>query len=293
MKIVTISEFFFALTLLTSVVSFGTNSACPAQQGNAELRKLLAASKKVALETGDQAARPIPDDPRSILIRKDNPEYNPIGIVKTDIGRGSGWLGNECLVWTNKHVIGADKKIIGKKVTFYVGQSSTPNRNFEYAVEGEVVASGNPNLERETDDTTQDWALIKLKTSVGKKVGFIQTSQYSVDDATTCKNLEIAGFPGEKSVHDLWWQGKCPLYKNTSGVDAFNLGCPITPGNSGSPLLCRETDGKLYAIGIATQALRANPDKESFAVNFTADWARINAAYMKYMNSCPKEIVPN
>ncbi|HEY8270785.1 MAG TPA: trypsin-like serine protease, partial [Pseudobdellovibrionaceae bacterium] len=208
MKIVSISRFFFAFTILTSLVSFGHNAVCEGYKRSASLAKLLATSKKMVAETQNHGARTIPNDPRRPLDRKANPEYNAIGIVKTDIGRGSGWLANECLVFTNKHVIGAHKKIIGKKVMYHVGQTNTPEKNFEYAVEGEVVASGNPKGEG-ADSPAQDWALIKLKKSVGKKVGFIDFAQYSVEDAETCKTLEIAGYPGEKSVHDLWWQSNC------------------------------------------------------------------------------------
>lgn len=276
------------------MVSFGDNStktACSENRGSASLKKFVNDSKYLASVTQNSALESLPNDPRTIKNRKIDKEYNSIGVVKTEIGRGSGWLGNECLVWTAKHIIGEHQNIIGKKVTFYVGQpdhlvqSPELKKNFKYAVEGQVVASGNPKG-IEADDATEDWALIKLNTSIGRKVGFIEAAQYSEDDALTCKNLEIAGFPGEKSLSYLWWQDNCPLYSNTSGPGAFNLGCPITKGNSGGPMLCREVDGSLWAIGIAMQGRSGRPYTESYELNFTVDWPNAKREYLKFKDTC-------
>jgi len=196
---------------------------------------------------------------------------------------GNVWFSNKCIVWNAKHVFGRNKKVIGQKVKFSVGQSKTEGKNFEHEVEGEVVASGNPQA-KVSDDGGEDWALIKLKKSVGKQVGFIPTGQYSVEDAGTCKTLEVAGFPGEKSVKSLWWQGNCPLYKDESALTGITVGCPVTPGNSGGPLLCRETDGSLRAIGVMNQQVASAT--KGLAVNFTADWVNAKAAYQKFKGTC-------
>lgn len=273
----------------TASVSFGDTSCAKNLTVKSGLSK-LPALKKFYVSSVNGATRHLENDQRQPLDRNQHPEYNPIGTVtyiidaKNDVkSTASGWLGNECLVWTAKHVIGNDQKIIGRKVKFSVGQTQATDKNFAYEVEGEVVASGNPNAEK-ADFPSQDWALVKLKKSVGKQVGFIETAQYSVKDATTCKTLEVAGYPGEKSAKNLWWQGNCSLDTEESASDAMSLGCPVTPGNSGGPLLCRETDGKLYAIGIMNQQVPS--DKTGMAVNFTADWANAKAAYLKYKDTC-------
>ncbi len=226
-------------------------------------------------------------DPRTKLNRLNNKEYNPIGVVKTALGRGTAWATDDCLVLTAKHNVGSNQNVIGQEVDFYVGQSTTPGKNFEYREKGEVVASGNPEG-KGFDGELRDWVLIRTKSRIGKKVGVIPTSQYSGADAKTCKTLEVAGFPGEKSLLDLWWQGNCNLKSN--GDTLFLLGCPITQGNSGGPLLCREVDGTLNAIGMTNWADPNAPQQDSIAMNFSYDWQKIKAAIQKYSGTCSEPI---
>ncbi|WP_168787963.1 trypsin-like serine peptidase [Paraburkholderia aromaticivorans] len=222
----------------------------------------------------------LPNDPRRPIDRLEHPEYNPIGIVQSHLGRGTGWLANDCIVWTAKHVLGRDKRVVGQSVKFYVGQGK-PNENYEYLVNGVVVASGNSDGE-DPDGGAQDWAFIRLEKPIGRIVGHIAPAQYSVDDALTCKTLEAVGFPGEKEVGKLWGQVNCRLI--SGDVTGFLVSCPVTPGESGGPLLCREPDGKLFAIGILNQRI---PDKEEgLAVNFTLEWQKIKAAYLKHRDTC-------
>jgi len=283
MKNTTLVITILATLIGTASVSFGDTSCAKNLTVKSGLSKLPALKNYyVAAENNAPVGR-LENDPRRPLDRNQHPEYNAIGAVTSSIGRGSGWLGNECLVWTAKHVLGRNKKVIGQKVKFSVGQAKGSDKNFEHEVEGEVVASGNPDAKR-TDDGTEDWALIKLKKSVGKQVGFIETSQYSVEDAKTCKTLEVAGYPGEKSVKSLWWQGNCQLFDKESDSSGLFVGCPVTPGNSGGPLLCRETDGKLYAIGIMNQQVQKAT--KGLAVNFTGDLAESKAAFLKYRDTC-------
>lgn len=271
----------------TASVSFGDTKKCAgnltAKNG---LTKLADLKENLVVIEPMQNPVIIPNDPRRPISRKDNPEYNAIGALKSNIGRGTAWLGNECLVWTAKHVLGRDKNVIGQKVKFSVGQSSNPSRDFEYEVEGEVVESGNAD-HKEFDGATEDWALIKLNKSIGKKVGFIDTTMYTKEEAQTCKALEVAGFPGGKDLASLWHQSNCSLDAARSGDSAFNIGCPATPGNSGGPLLCREIDGSLHAIGVVMQKNTAVT--RSVALNFTADSSKIDAAYRKHMNTCPQD----
>lgn len=279
----------------TASVSFGDTTCAKNLTVKSGLSK-LPSLKKYYVTSVNRAVRHLENDPRQPLDRNQHPEYNSIGTVTYDIDKNttstaSGWLGNECLVWTAKHVIGSNQKIIGKKIKFSVGQTQATDKNFAYEVEGEVVASGNPNATKadnpkapKADMPSEDWALIKLKKSVGKQVGFIPTSQYSVADANTCKTLEVAGYPGEKTAKNLWWQGNCALDTVNSGSDSMSVSCPVTPGNSGGPLLCRETDGTLHAIGIMNQQYPS--DKTGMAVNFTADWTEAKAAYLKYKDTC-------
>lgn len=277
MTTTTMAQILFAGLIGFSSVSFGDAKKCAGGGRNSELKKLM--------DVVDDMSKPIPyipNDPRRPIDRKAKPEYNPIGTLKTKAGRGTAWLGNECLVWTAKHVIG-EKNIIGQKVTFSVGRSNTPGKDFENTVEGVVVASGNQDGLRD-DQPSEDWALVKLKTSIGRKVGFINTAQYSVEDALTCTTLEVAGFPGEKNIKKLWYQTNCPVYTEDSGRDGFSIGCSATPGNSGGPLLCRETDGSLNAIGIVMQ--QSTDTKESVALNFTSEWSYAKPAFQKYMNTC-------
>jgi V8-like Glu-specific endopeptidase len=273
----------FASLIGTASVSFGDTSCAKNLTVKSGLSKLNDLKGHLVVAEFKGPVGHLDNDPRQPLDRNQHPEYNGIGAVTSNLGRGTGWLGNECLVWTAKHVLGRNKKVIGQKVTFSVGQSQTANKDFEYEIQGEVVASGNPNPTR-ADNGAEDWALIKLKKSVDQKIPKIPTAQYSIEDAITCKSLEVAGFPGEKSVKTLWWQGNCSMDTSMSGINAFNVNCPVTPGNSGGPLLCREADGKLYAIGVMNQQVASAT--RGLAVNFTADWQNAKAAYQKYKDTC-------
>lgn len=231
-------------------------------------------------------------DPRTPIDRRAHPEYNPIGVVrlpnvtKSGFNRGTGWLTSDCLVVTAKHVItGSDdrprRSAIGVQVSFYVGNSPSQDKSFAYQSTGVVVDAGESG-----NSISDDWALIKLDDPLGKKVGTIATWQYTVEEALTCTALEVAGYPGSKSVDQLWWQSRCPLEKDLSSEWQFILRCPATPGNSGGPLLCRESNGDLLAIGIiASRSFGANAE----AVNFSKHWWHaIQPALKKFANTCPK-----
>ncbi|QYY33658.1 serine protease (plasmid) [Cupriavidus pinatubonensis] len=225
-------------------------------------------------------------DPRVPIDRRAHPEYDPIGIVsipnatKPAFNLGSGWLTSDCLVITARHVItgledNPGRSAVGARVSFLVGTPPSNDRNFAYRTTGTVVEAG---------DGGDDWALIKLDESLGKRVGKIATWRYTVEEAQTCTALEIAGYPGGKDIDKLWWQSKCQLEKDLSSRWQFIVRCPATRGNSGGPLLCRETDGDLRAIGIiATQAYGANAQ----ALNFTA-LDSIELAVQKHQENCPK-----
>ncbi|QYY33659.1 serine protease (plasmid) [Cupriavidus pinatubonensis] len=232
-------------------------------------------------------------DPRVPIDRRVHPEYNPIGIVslpnatQSGFNRGTGWLTSDCLVVTARHVItGSEEKhersAVGARVSFLVGNPPSDDKNFAYKTSGVVVEAGDGGM-----SISDDWALIKLDESLGKRVGNIATWQYSVEDAQTCTALEVAGYPGGKDVDQLWWQSNCPLEKHLSSEFQFILRCPATQGNSGGPLLCRETNGDLRAIGIiATQSFGANAQ----ALNFSAHWwEAIKPAIQKHKGTCPND----
>jgi V8-like Glu-specific endopeptidase len=219
--------------------------------------------------------------------RFENPEYNNIGVVRSSGRRGTGFMINDCLMMTNKHVIGANQVVVGKNVTFEVGQSRDPSKSFEYKVSGAVVASGNQNLESITDDISQDWAIVKLDQSIGKQVGKMRPAVFKSRELyEKCESFEIAGYPGEKPINELWWQGNCQMTLNKSGPKSINLNCPITAGNSGSPLMCQLKSGGMAVVGIVKQDSPGNEFTESFATNFDLDREKILAAYKKYKDSC-------
>jgi V8-like Glu-specific endopeptidase len=224
-------------------------------------------------------------DPRTPVDRVAHPEYEPIGLVETlevrrdlgGFGRGSGWLTSDCLVVTAQHLFDPDKPVIGTAVKFLVGSPPTENDNFRFKTTGKVVATGK--------SLREDWALVRLDRSLGKQVGKIKTWQYSVDDAKSCVALETAGYPGEKPVDKLWWQTACHLDAELSSPGNFEIDCPVTHGQSGGPLLCRETNGELRAIGlIKSQGFGVY----LHAVNFTFDWQNaIKPALQKFARDCP------
>jgi len=276
----------FAALIGTSSVSFGDtkcNKGLTVRDGFATLFPL---KTSLAVDTQNGAGDSLKNDPRKELDRKANPEYNPIGTVKTSLGRGSAWLAHECLVVTAKHNIGSDENIIGKKVTFSVGQTSNRTKDFEDSVEGEVVASGNPDA-KDPDAGAQDWAIVRIKKNLGKKYGYIEPAKASLSDVKACKSLDVPGFPGEKDVKKLWAQRGCGLYEQYYDQTAFHVNCPITKGNSGGPLVCRLADNSLVAVGLMNQ--KVSTAKMGIAVNFDKDWSNFDAAYSKYLGTCGQD----
>jgi len=182
--------------------------------------------------------------------------------------QATGFLINECLVMTNKHVVEYE----GNKPTTIKFQAGT---NFQYEATGKVVASGDYLMD---DKSTfhADWAIIKLAKklanqidSVAKqKIGYLETKFSSEDDLLEVDDISVVGLisddvdkENDKNINTLKMQNcasygylEMPRFKNLNIiVDTGNIAtdCSALPGASGSPMVRKLDDSNKYvAIGI-------------------------------------------
>lgn len=200
-----------------------------------------------------QVAAPSSEDFR-VQLDRTHPEYsqtNAIGVIyrfKSEY-EGTGFLVSSCAVLTNKHVINSQLSEVkkGDLVTFRVGSSRTESEPFSNFSKGQVVAMGSRHF------GAYDWALIKLDQPLGNEVGYIEPLQLNADNQLGTV-IMTAGFPFSKTrqgsvLNQIYSDLDCRLLKPGSQGEMKHT-CQTTGGQSGSPLLTRSSDGRLYAIGI-------------------------------------------
>ena len=219
-------------------------------------------------------------------IRIAHPEYNAIGrvdaLLPAGISHGTGVLINECLVLTNRHVIGE----AGKEVTFRVGYTGDPNNPFAYTIKGTVVGTGGQGY----DDYAhyEDWAIVRLNWSIGNKinqsgVGAIPAIFADVDRVKNCINPEIIGFPNNHREDRITKHSNCPFKVGGGGV--FGFSCSIESGESGSPVLCRDTNGVLKIIALARSSEGPNVVG---AINLSYEQKEIRIVLNEHGGNCNK-----
>ncbi len=219
-------------------------------------------------------------------IRIAHPEYNAIGrvdaLLPAGISHGTGVLINECLVLTNRHVIGE----AGKDVTFRVGNTGDPSKPFAHIVKGTVVGTGGQG--HQGYDPGEDWAIIKLDQSIGRKraeggVGSIPAVFADEAKVKSCPAPEIAGFPRDRTEEIMTHHQNCPFEGAAGGT--FGFACPVKHGESGSPVMCRFPDGSFKIISMVR--VSEAEGTSTGAVDFSYDREAIKKIAIKYRVTCP------
>lgn len=196
-------------------------------------------------------------DQRTIIDRSSEhfKELNAIGGVSRDANQiiGTGFLISPCHVLTNIHVAFIDplQARDGSLVYFSVGQTGSLMRPFkENNISGEVVAHGKYDGTYLT--ANEDWVVVRLSKPVGKSFGYFPLMQGS---ASAVENLSVltAGFPAVKTEQqgfaNIWADLQCHIL----GVTIYGYAshtCQTSGGQSGSPILTKGMDGRLYAAGM-------------------------------------------
>jgi len=208
--------------------------------------------------------------------------------------QATGFLINECLVMTNKHVVERH----GKKPTIIKFQAGT---NFQYEAIGKVIASGNYSKD-DAKTYHEDWAVVKLDKKLAnqvdsvaqQKIGFLDTMFTIEEELLSVDDIGIVGFISDKvdkengmNVNTLKMQG-CGSYDyvemyrfnnlTDEGVDSGTVAtdCSSLPGASGSPMF-RMINGKYLAVGIMKNSIHAGRVWE-----LSSDNSNIFVPFIKY-----------
>lgn len=184
--------------------------------------------------------------------RPDDPRFQSIGIVKSNVGFGTGFLVDDCHVLTSRHVQSEHKEILGAELVFVPrDQSMGPVRGRAIARgEGAPAFIGQANRNR-----SEDWLLFRLNECVGARLGFVALNgEPSKVDA----KLMNAGFPIDRPKRaGLSIDPSCRVrYITKIGV---LHDCAFLPGNSGGPLFDIEQEGSrlsLRAVAIGSAGYR-------------------------------------
>lgn len=206
-----------------------------------------------------------------------NSDTKSLGAVAT------GFLINECLVITNKHVV----QIPGYTVENIIFQAGT---NFEYEAQGTVVASGN-YLENEISTFSGDWSVVKLNKNLANqvdattstKIGYLEALFSPEDVAVEAYDLIVVGLISD--LHDADFKRSrlkkhedCSAYgyanisdpsdpKKSINSGTVGTNCSALPGTSGSPILWKDDDGTYQAVGIMKNSANNNRETEFSGLN--------------------------
>lgn len=202
---------------------------------------LRAALLLLALASASAAATVFDVDDR--ITAPPSANLAPVGIVTggLNVAYGSGFLIDACTVLTVRHVAGPVVQAVGERLRFRSGRLSS---------EGVVVAAGPFQTgPTESRSIVADWMIVRLRHCLGRKLGFLRLS--TVADAFAARpdaRIEDAGFPRDRAIAaGLTVDPDCRVLWVGGGRIAHD--CATLPGNSGGPLLARDSVGWV-AIGI-------------------------------------------
>ena len=195
-------------------------------------------------------------------------EFAPIGVVTggEKVVYGSGFLVDACSVLTARHVGGSVEDLVGKRLTFQSGS---------LASEGRVVAAGPLQAgPSESRSIGKDWMIVRLSRCLGSQIGFLRLSTAAAVFAGRHEfKVEAAGFPRDRPIAaGVSIDPNCRVLWVGGGRIAHD--CATIAGNSGGPLLARDSAGWV-AIGInaaGSDVEKAVPFRASEANAFRTQW---------------------
>lgn len=209
-----------------------------------------------------QEDKRVPIDRRSEKYK----QLNAVGaFFESDRLIGSGFLLDKCHVLTDAHVAYeefASNKIIDvdkvhvdehKRLLFAVGVSSKYPKGFVYGIEGAVITHG--TTDGSVEDSSEDWALIKLDRSLPSDFPTIPIFQVPDIQATGFSLIGV-GFPADRTNRGtdfsfLYGDLNCRIVANM-GESYYAHNCQATGGDSGGPLLIVRQNGSYSAVGMMT-----------------------------------------
>jgi lipoprotein NlpI/V8-like Glu-specific endopeptidase len=220
------------------------------------------------LQIRPAAAVAFGEDDRRPVARLQGTEGGAIGLVfyqaaDGQFAAGTGFLVSPCHVLTAYHVAAGGEKVDETTAsTFYVGQGKIGpdfpdlNRFAESSIARPVVwgryvrLNDNTNLLVRAQSVErngwEDWALLELDKCFGAKpysYGYLKLSPVSTREIMR-GGASIAarsvGLPGDQSAKSLWEDPTCRLIGQIY-ASGWQHDCITIPGNSGGPILIKDT----------------------------------------------------
>ena len=196
-------------------------------------------------------------------------QFRSIGLIRTGLGFGTGFLVDNCHVLTSRHVKSESENVLGARLAFIPAAKTAIG-----SVGGTVIASGDVPIPDgkagPKRDRRSDWLLLKLDRCVGAELGFVSLNG---EPARVGAPLMNAGFPVDRPRQaGLTIDPACRVHYVTK-IGALH-DCAFLAGNSGGPMFDRTFEGgrvRLRAIAIGSAGYR---DKKTFQF----DAAKANVA---------------
>lgn len=225
-------------------------------------------------------------DPREPLSRSENSAYNSIGYItskgitkdgKTLTLAGTAFLINECLAFTNQHVVFAKLNaalFTPQEIKFQIqGLVDVTAKVIKYGnipYVGQKLKLGTPEHHMHV---TSDWAIIKLDSPIKNKsyikpvfidhphVGakYVSIASYFIDkpDSIGGQNLYIQRKCGiyhepDRYVDENGFFKESPQYR---GPYIWAHDCASIAGTSGSPIFEVQPNGEIHAYGISSRGV--------------------------------------
>lgn len=200
--------------------------------------------------------RPLPPKLRNVYgynernkVIEFNNSLSQIGKLRKPRGGGycTASLVGENLILTAAHCIIKDGKLITGDYLFYTGLRGG------FYEENSAISYFWWGSKTPDDDQANDWAILQLKTPLGKKVGYFGTRTIPTLTSENNFGLTIAGYsPINKTTDDLYVQEGCSVREHLADGTLFYHDCDAGPGDSGGPIYkCTESSCFIVAIHVA------------------------------------------
>ncbi|OYX36762.1 MAG: hypothetical protein B7Y99_00385 [Caulobacterales bacterium 32-69-10] len=195
-------------------------------------------------------------DPRRIVDRGLAPELGPVGMIetaqpitfnrRTGVVRGTAFLISPCYAISNRHLVFGDEtdNLVAAENSMKIWLGFSPGGGFDAFTLATPVAWG-----RRTLAGTNDWAISRLKTCVGRRVGWMDI-QPEAPLRLAGAWVATAGYPGDKPRGELWSHARCRIRFPDRRVGLLTHDCATVAGMSGSPIYKRLPDGSLKAVAM-------------------------------------------
>jgi protease YdgD len=136
----------------------------------------------------------------------------------------------------------------------------------------------------DTDETANDWALLKLNWRMGDKVGWVGVRGMTFDEVQAAQARSATYMVGYSSDYGkdevLAWQRNCGI-QGVDGSGYFLHNCSGTHGASGSPLLTflSPTEARIIAINVAQRNGEVKVGDEGWVVtnDYNPNYANLAA----------------